>query len=543
MRFEVLGRLRVVADGGAEIPVRPRQRAVLARLLLSPNRTVAVDQLLEDTSPDPRSPGALSSLQAQVSKLRSSLGDHAVIDRVAGDYRLVVDETAVDTWLFEQRVGDSHEALVDGRPDDALRAAEEALSLVRGEPFADIAETVVARSEIARLAELRVVAATDRLRALVDLGRAEHALADLAPILADNPYDERLWQLRMLALYRAGRSADALQAFQDARRKLREDLGLDPGPGLCALEAQILAHDPELDTTAERRAAVKAPVIAVTARDLPPVRYTRNGDIHLAYRIMGEGDLDIVWVPDFLHHLDVVWENDAYARWLHGLASFGRLITYDKRGQGLSDRTTAVPSVDDRVADLKAVLDAVGSERAVFVGCSEGSAIAGHLAAAHPDRVRGLVLFGSAPSGEGFGFEPERYVEWIEWGARHWGTGRTLKAMAPSVADDEEAVAWYGRLERHTIGPSGIIAYGRENANATYLEILPRITAPSLVLHRRDEPVPQAGARALADGLLNGRFVELEGTDHHPWFGDAERVLAEIDAFLAEIVSPSAEPR
>lgn len=543
MRFEVLGPLRVVRHDGSELVLRPRQRALLARLLLSPNRAVADDQLLEDTAPDPRSRGATSSLQAQISKLRAALGDSASIDRIAGGYRLTVCETDIDAWQLEQLAGEGHSALVDGRPDDALMSAESALALWRGDPLPELADTAVARSEGARLIELRAVAATNRLRALVELGRPEVALAELAPLLQQLPYDERLWSLRMLALHRAGRSADALQVFQDARRRLAEDLGLEPGLGLRTLEAQILAHDPALDAPPVPVAAVPSVPVAITARELPPVRYTRNGDVHLAYRVIGSGEIDVVWVPDYLHHLDVVWECPEYVHWLDGLASLGRLITYDKRGQGLSDRTTNVPPVADRVADLVAVLDAAGSTGAVLVGCSEGSAIAGHLAAGHPARVRALVLFGSAPSGEGFGFDPDVYVQWIEWGAQHWGTGRTLAAMAPSVADDEVAIAWYGRLERHTIGPSGIIAYGRDNANATYMEVLPRIEAPAVVLHRRDEPVPRAAARALADGIPNGRYIELEGTDHHPWFGDTDAVLAEVRSFLADVLSPAAAPR
>ena len=543
MRFEVLGPLRVVADDGREIALRPRQRALLARLLVTPNRAVAVEQLLDELWPDPGTPGARSSLQAQVSRLRVALRGGASIDRTAGGYRLVLDETAIDAWQLEQLVGESHTALADGRPDDALVAATRATELWRGDPCGEIADSPVAPSEVARLTELRLVAETDRLRALVALGRAEQTLAGIGRLLDEHPYDERLWELRMRALHRAGRSADALRTFQDARRRLAEDLGLEPGGALRSLEAQILSHDPALDVVADRRPAASAPSVPITARDLPPVRYTRNGDVHLAYRIIGDGELDIVWVPDYLHHLDVVWECDAYARWLDALASLGRLITYDKRGQGLSDRTAVVPPVADRVADLLAVLDAADASSPVLVGCSEGSAIAANVAAFHPDRVRALVLFGSGPSGDGFGITPEQYVQWIEWGARQWGTGRTLKAMAPSVADDDAAIAWYGRLERHTIGPSGIIAYARENANASYVDILPLISTPSVVLHRRDEAIPIAAARALADGLPNGRFVELEGTDHHPWFGDTDTVVREIAAFIAEVVSPVAAPR
>jgi DNA-binding SARP family transcriptional activator/pimeloyl-ACP methyl ester carboxylesterase len=540
VQFEVLGPLRVLRDG-VEIALRPRQRAVLARLLVTPNRAVGVDQLLDELWPDPSTPGALSSLQAQLSKLRAALGEGATIERTAAGYRAVVDESDIDAYALEQHIGESRTALLDGRPEDALAAAESALALCRGEPLADIADTAVGRSEIARLAELRAVAAADRLRALIDVGRPEHALADLVSVLDERPYDERFWGLRMLALHRAGRSADALEAYQAARRCLAEDLGLEPGHALRSLESRILTHDPALDASPARRAASASAPVAITVRDLPPVQYTRNGEVHLAYRVLGEGDLDVVWVPDYLHHLDVTWEHESYARWLTGLASLGRLITYDKRGQGLSDRTTNLPSIEARVADLLSVLDAAGASRPVLVGSSEGAMIAAHLAASHPDRVRGLAFFGSAPSGEGF--DTERYLRWAAFLAERWGTGRSLEALAPSVADDPAAVAWYGRLERHTIGPSGLLEYIGDNANADYRHILDDVDVPAVVIHRGGEKVPIEGARQLAAGMRNARFVELDGVDHLPWFGDADAVLDEIRAFVAEVVSPVAARR
>jgi len=128
------------------------------------------------------------------------------------------------------------------------------------------------------------------------------------------------------------------------------------------------------------------------------------------------------------------------------------------------------------------------------------------------------------------------YVEWIDWGARHWGTGRTLRAMAPSVADDPETRAWYGRLERQTIGPGGVRSYGRASAQSDYRDVLPHVHVPTLVLHRTDEAVPLAGARYIADSIEGARLVELDGTDHLAWFGDAESVLREIESFVGQLL-------
>lgn len=535
VRFGVLG----VTEVDGRPAGAPRERAVLARLLVARGGVVTADQLLDDLWPDPLAKSAIGSLHATISRLRAALGEGCSIERRGDGYSLPLRGHALDLAELEDDVGAIRAAWLARELEAVVAIADRTTARFRGPVLEDIAETDVGRSEVVRVAELRAACEADRAAALVELGHGA-ALAAVDAALASSPYDERLWGLKMTAHYRAGRQADALATYELARRTLRDELGLTPAPSLQAIHAAVLAHDPDLDRPRAAERPVASPTSSPSARRvLPPVSYVNNGGVHLAFRTFGEGDLDIVWLPDFLFHLDVVWECPAYASFLDELAALGRLITFDKRGQGLSDRTSGPATVDERVSDLGAVLDAVSCRRAILVGSSEGVFVAAQRAAAGDPRVAGLVLIGSTPVGTpedgAWVFSMDDYISWIDWAARHWGVGRTLTAMAPSVADDPDAVAWWGRLERQTVGPGGVRAYGRANAQGDYRDVLPFVRVPTLVLHRRDEGVPIAAARYIAAAIPDARLVELEGADHLVWFGDAEAALREIRTFVAEI--------
>lgn len=537
----MLGPLEV-RDGGEVIDALARkQRQIVARLLVTPNRFVATDRLLDELWDDPASPGAKSSLQAQVSRLRKRLPRP---DSVVGDrrgYRLDVGPDDLDVWRFERLLGEGRAALDEGRPDDAAVRLDEALTCWRGEPFLEVAEDGPGRGEAARLAELRLIAAADRIRADIGRGLPADALARLEPLLLVHEYDERLWVLRITALYASGRQSDALDAYQRCRRLLVDDLGLEPGLDLRRVEQRVLDQDPALGAPIPPRSSASPTGFARPADaglDLPPVEYTTRADdgVTLAYRVVGAGAIDVLWVPDYLSHLDVVWEHPAYAAYLCGLGRVGRLFTYDKRGQGLSDRTPGHASATVRAQDALAVLDAVGSDRAVLVGCSEGAEIAATAATVAPHRVAALVMFGSGPACEvddaDWCIPRDEYVRWMEWAAARWGTGRSLEALAPSAAADPVARDWYGRLERQTTTPANIVDYARQNSRTDYSGLLPRLRVPTLILHRRDETVPVAAGRYLADRITGARYVELDGTDHLVWFGDTDAVLREIENFV-----------
>jgi pimeloyl-ACP methyl ester carboxylesterase/class 3 adenylate cyclase len=271
---------------------------------------------------------------------------------------------------------------------------------------------------------------------------------------------------------------------------------------------------------------------------LPSIRYARSGDVHIAYQQLGEGPLDLVFVPGAWSHLEVFWEEPSVARFLRRLSGFARLILFDKRGTGLSDRVDALPTLEQRMDDVRAVMDAVGSERAALFGVSEGGPMCALFAATHPGRTTRLVLLGSFPRLAEADDYPwgrpakltDAFIERIE---RDWGQGISLPLFAPSAAGDERLERWFGRFERLGASPGAAVALTRMAAETDVRHLLPSISVPTLILHRtEDRVVPVEAARYLAERIPGSRYRELPGSDHFPWFGDQESMLAEIEEFV-----------
>jgi pimeloyl-ACP methyl ester carboxylesterase len=247
-----------------------------------------------------------------------------------------------------------------------------------------------------------------------------------------------------------------------------------------------------------------------------PVKYAKSGDVHIAYRIFGDGPFDIVLVPGTLSHVELYWELPANEYLLRRLTSFARVIVFDKRGQGLSDRSAEM-TLEERVGDVRAVMDAAGSTRAVVYGWSEGGQMCLMFAATYPERTSGLVLYGSYPSMKQdpwavISEEFERFLATVE---RHWGQGILVKINAPSRAKDAAFVQWFGRLERAAASPSAILALMRANYEIDVRHILPAIRVPTLIFHRKgDALVSVEAGRYLARQIRGAKYVELPGDDH-----------------------------
>jgi pimeloyl-ACP methyl ester carboxylesterase len=266
---------------------------------------------------------------------------------------------------------------------------------------------------------------------------------------------------------------------------------------------------------------------------LPQTKYAQSGDIFIAYQISGSGPIDIVFAPGFISHLELVWEEPRHARFLHGLEGFARLIRFDKRGTGLSDRSVGFPTLDERIDDIRAVMDAAGSSRAVLLGISEGGAMTQLFAATYPERVSGLILIGSYSNAKVSipSYKNPKLAE--SQILASWGTGASLPDFAPELAHDPEFLDWWARFERLSASPSAIIKLRQMNSEIDVTPILPSIQAPTLVIHRvGDVRTSVEHARDMAAAIPNSKMIELPGRDHFVWLEESGRVLSEIRNFV-----------
>ena len=273
------------------------------------------------------------------------------------------------------------------------------------------------------------------------------------------------------------------------------------------------------------------------------IRYARSGDVNIAYELTGDGPTDIVLIAGFVSHLEIDWEDPRSAAFLERLGGMGRLIRFDKRGSGLSDRPPDLPDLETRMDDVRAVMDAAGSERAVVLGVSEGGPMAALFSATYPARTEALVLYGSYARRVRTDDYPwaatlEERMEYAASTEAEWGFRSDMQRMCPNA--DDTMADWWQRRARAAASPAAARALIEMNSLIDIRDVLPTISVPALVIHRRGDPdAPFEGARYVAGRIPNGRFVELEGTDHVPWI-DADEVLDPIEAFLDEVTA--AEP-
>jgi pimeloyl-ACP methyl ester carboxylesterase len=273
--------------------------------------------------------------------------------------------------------------------------------------------------------------------------------------------------------------------------------------------------------------------------EIVSTRYARSPDgASIAYQVHGEGPLDLVFVPGFVWHVELAWEEPAIARFLRRLASFSRLIVFDKRGQGLSDRLGRPPTLEESMDDLGAVMEAAGAERAAVFGVSEGGPMSALFAATHPERVSSLILYGTfarmlkAPDFPE-GVREERFDQWTEMVHEEWGGAVGVDLWAPSELGNPEFERWWGRLLRQGTSPAGAIDLMGLYREIDVRRVLPAISAPTVVLHRaEDRMIPARQGRYIADHIPGARYVELPGADHLPTVGDQGALLDEIEELL-----------
>ena len=267
----------------------------------------------------------------------------------------------------------------------------------------------------------------------------------------------------------------------------------------------------------------------------PETKYVRSGELYIAYQVLGEGPLDLVWVPGWISNIDVYWDEPAVARYFNRMASFSRLILFDRRGIGLSDPLPRAPTLEEQMDDVVAVMDAAGSEQAAVFAQLEGGAMAALFAATHPERTRALVLYEAMPR---MAWAPD-----YDWALKpderqalardDWGSGSRMVAMAPSAASNPRLLRWFGRLERLSASPTTahrlILMTGQVDVRA----VLPTIQAPTLVLHRADDQfIDKRHSRYLAEHIPGARYLELPGSEAVTFGRDDDELLDEVEEFL-----------
>lgn len=272
---------------------------------------------------------------------------------------------------------------------------------------------------------------------------------------------------------------------------------------------------------------------------LPDINYAVSGDIRIAYQVIGEGPIDLVYVPGWVSHLEYGWESPRVANFYNQLASFSRLILFDKRGTGLSDRAAGLPDIEQRMDDVRAVMDAAGSKKAALLCMSEGGGMSIAFAATYPERVSALMLFGAFAKrvwSEDYPWAPtptERQVFFDDI-RDHWGGPIGIERIAPSLANDPVFRTWWGAYQRRSASPSAAQALARMNTSIDVRHFLPMITTPTLVIHRRDDiDAKVEEGRYIADRIPGARMLELPGDDHLIYAGDQEDILRPVQAFLA----------
>jgi class 3 adenylate cyclase len=264
--------------------------------------------------------------------------------------------------------------------------------------------------------------------------------------------------------------------------------------------------------------------------ELPVTRYANSGDVNIAYQTMGTGPVDIIMVPGLISHVEFMHELTGYTAFLRRLSTFARVVSFDKRGQGLSDRISGAPSLEQRMDDVRAVMDDVGSRRAVVMGFSEGGAMSILFAATYPERVAQLILFGSFAATSAFrtGDLEERVARMV----KAWGTGEMMKTVTPNQTS-QDAINRIAKLERLSASPGAIRTLALLNAEIDVRSILPAVQVPTLVLHRtNDARVPLEAGRDLAAKIPNARFIEYPGADHSFWSGDTGPMLGDMEEFV-----------
>ena len=543
LQIEVAGCTFGTRDLGG---VKPKQ--LLEVLLLECGRTVPKDRIADRLWGDHLPQRTDATIESYVSVLRRSLDVEPGLARQLiltdhGGYRISANEVSRDVDRFEALIRRAAGADVTAR----RLALEQAVELADDELLADepYAEWVQPLREHCRAL---------LLHALVDLAECGLAQDDPRAAIAASqraltlqPTSERAVRVQMLADLALGASDEAIRAYERCRAALSEDLGVEPTDETVALRAAIATGTGVAPIAGDGG----EPSLRPLGRLHPamPIGYADSGGVRIAYQVVGDGPVDLVFSPSFITNLGATWDDPTYAAFLRRMASISRLILFDKRGTGLSDPALDFPTQRQRSNDLLRVLDAADSERAVLFGVCGGGALCVQFASDHPNRARALILHNSAArtlcsADYPWGLQADLYEQFLASFEQIWlDESDRIALRNPGLADNPRYRDWFARYVRLAASPFMARRLAEMNASIDVTALLPTILCPSLIITRTEDAwMSPENSRYLARHIPDAKLVELPGRDHDPWVGDTEAVLAAVEGFLADVVLGAAHP-
>jgi DNA-binding SARP family transcriptional activator/pimeloyl-ACP methyl ester carboxylesterase len=522
-----------VEGGGRPVSLRLQKELALLIYLAATSRSHTRMALATLLWPEHDQPSALAALRRTLHQVKVDVGE-GILDVTSHNVRIHPD---VELWLDTQQFSAAaHLCPGHAHPPDAPLAScvatlEAAIRLYREDFLTGFSlpdspgfdEWQFFEREGLRAEYLRILAL---LTAYYERHEAyEQAIEMARRWLGREPYHEPAHRA-LIRLYKStGQHAAAKRQYDTCKRLLAEHLGVQPQQ-----ETERLYR------------SIEGPASGLTPR--PQTQYTRNENIYLAYQLIGVGNVDLLNVGGFISHVEQIWEEPELARFYGRLSESARVLVYDKRGVGLSDRIGSPATVAQQVADARAIIRAAGSGRVIVFAVSDGAAVAIPLAVQHPEQVAGLIIYGGQAKGVRsadypWGLTWEQYQRWADKLVRGWGGPINLEYFAPTRAHDERLRLWWGQMQRLASSPGAVKAILEGIRESDVRSLLPRIRVPTLVLHRRgDRSVPVESGRYLASHIPHARYVELPGDDHWWWVGDRGALHEEIERFLGD-QSPS----
>jgi DNA-binding SARP family transcriptional activator/pimeloyl-ACP methyl ester carboxylesterase len=516
--------------GGHSLPLKLRKGLALAAYLAMAGKPVGRDLLAELLWPEAPSGEGRASLRRTLHRLQRQLGIDlfvttsetvALAPAVVASTDVVVFQSLLERHSSRapagQTMAELHQASSLYRDDFLL-----GFTLPECQDFADWQARVCE--------ELRQgfgEALTQLAQAAAAGNDYEAALAYAQRRLTLDSLHEPTHRLLMRLHAEAGHPAAALYVYDECRVTLMRELGISPQKSTESLRRTI--------------ADGVYPTASVPTSEPTPVRYVVSDGVHVAYRLYGEGPLTLVVLPGFVSHLDFYWDQPELARFMQALGHMARVVCFDKRGVGLSDRIDYAATPQHTARDLLAILNAESIERVVLLGVSEGGPTALTLTATTPERVTALVLYGTLARAlrtpdYPWGYPPERYDAQVEALINDWGGPACIESFAPGWALDVERRAWWARALRLAASPRTVKQVFEALKSIDVRPLLARIDCPTLILHRHgDKAVPVEHGRFLARQIPHAQWVELPGEDHWWWVGDTRDILRHLDEFLASL--------